>query len=79
MRKRLTAYEDVPKRMLKYLEDSEDLKVGLGEEQLESLEEADCAKQARNERGQKLFQIFWKEEKEENIASWARWDAQKKK
>ena len=51
--------------MLEYLEDNEDVKVGVSEleEQLETLEEAgisfmQIAKQARNERGQKLFQIF---------------------
>ena len=36
------------------------------------------AKQARNERGQKLFQIFRQEENEVHIASLARWDTQQK-
>ena len=36
------------------------------------------AKQARNGRGQKLFQICRQQEKEVYIASWARWDAQLK-
>ena len=36
------------------------------------------AKQARNERGQKLFQIFRQEENEVYIASLARWDTQLK-
>ena len=35
-------------------------------------------KQARNERGQKLFQIFRQEENEVYIASLARWDTQLK-
>ena len=68
------AYEDAAKKMLKYLEGSEDLKVSLRElkEQVESPEEAggsimQIAKQARNERGQKLFQTF------RYIASLARW------
>ena len=82
-RKWFAACEDVAKRMLKYYpEDSADLKVSLRElkEQVESLEEADIsfrqiAKQARNERVQKLFQIFGQEEKEVHIASRARWDA----
>ena len=67
------------------MEDSEDLKVGLSEliEQLETPEEAgvsimQLAKQARNERGQKLFQIFRQEENEMYIASLARWDTQLK-
>ena len=49
-RKWLAVYEDAAKKMLKYLEDRENLKVSLGElkEQLETLEEtgfffhADC-------------------------------------
>ena len=63
-RKSLAAFEDVAKRMLKCVEDSEDFKDSLRElkEQLESLKEADffmqIAKQVRTERGQKLFQIF---------------------
>ena len=80
-RKWLAAHEDVAKRMLKYVEDSEDLKVSLREskEQLESPEEAgisimQIAKQARNERGQKLFHIFRQEENVVYIASVARWD-----
>ena len=71
--------------MLKDLEGSEDLKVSLSglKEQLETLEEAgdsvmQIAKQARNERGQKLFQIFRQEENEVYIAHLARWDTQLK-
>ena len=71
--------------MLKHLEDSEDLKVGLSElkEQLDTPEEAgfsimQIAKQARNERGQRLFQVFRLEENEVYIASLARWDTQLK-
>ena len=62
-RKWFAAYEDAEtKRMLKYLEDSEDLRVSLRElkEQLESPEEAgisfmQIAQQARNERGKKVL------------------------
>ena len=82
-RKWRVASKDAAKRMLKYSENSEDLKVGLCElkEQLETPQEAgisimQIAKQARNERGQKLFQIFRQEEKEVYIASLARWDTQ---
>ena len=41
-RKRCVAFEDAAKRMLKHIEDSEDLKVGLSElkEQLETPEKA---------------------------------------
>ena len=83
--KRCVALEDAASRMLKHLEDSEDLKVGLSDlkEQLETLEEAgfsfmQIAKQARNERGQQLFQIFRQEENEVCIASLARWDTRLK-
>ena len=61
------------------------MKVGLSEleEQLEIPEEAgisimQIAKQASNERGQQLFQIFRQEENEVCIASLARWDTQLK-
>ena len=71
--------------MLKYLEDSENVKVGLSElkEQLETLEETgishvQIAKQARKEGGQKLFQIFRQGENEVYIASLARWNTQLK-
>ena len=67
--KRCDAFVDAPKRMMKYLEDSEDVNVGLGElkEQLETPEEScisfmQIAKQARKEGGQNLFQIFRQEE-----------------
>ena len=84
-RKWCAAFEDAAKRLVKPLEDSEDLKVGLGElkEQLETPEEASFSivqitNQARNERGQKLFQIFRQEENEVYIASSARCDTQLK-
>ena len=51
--------------MLGYSEDSEDLQVGISElkEQLETPEEegqsiVQIAKQARNQKGQKIFEIF---------------------
>ena len=34
------------------------------------------AQQARSENGQKIFEVFWKEEEESCFASWARWEAQ---
>ena len=84
-RKRCVALEDAANRMRKHLEDSEDLKVGLSDlkEQLQTPEEAgfsfmQIAKQARNERGQKLFQVFRQEENEVCIANLARWDTQLK-
>ena len=84
-RKWCVAFEDAAKRLLKYSEDSEDLKVGFSElkEQLETPEEAGfsimhTAKQARNDRGQKLFDIFRQGENKVYIASLARWDTQLK-
>ena len=84
-RKWRTAYENAAREMLKYLEDNEDVKVDLGElkEQLETPEEAgisimQIAKQTRNERCPKLFQIFRQGENEVYIVSVARWDTQLK-
>ena len=31
-----------------------------------------------NENGQMIFEVFWQEERELCIASWARWEAQRK-
>ena len=84
-RKWRTAYENAAREMLKYLEDNEDVKVDLGElkEQLETPEEAgisimQIAKQTRNERCPKLFQIFRQGENEVYIVSVARWGTQLK-
>ena len=81
----VSLFEDAAERMLKYLEDSEDLKVSLSElkEQQKAFEEAgfsimQIAQQARNERGQKLFETFRQGENEVYIASAARWDTQLK-
>ena len=85
-RKWCAAFGTAARKMLKYLEDNEDLKAGLSElkEQLETLEEAgfsimQIAKQARNERGQKLFETFRQRENEVYIASLAMWDTQLKR
>ena len=79
------SYEDAARKILKYLEDSEDLKVGLSEfkEQLETPEGASIsimqiAKQATKREREKLFQIFRQEENEVYIASSARWGPQLK-
>ena len=65
MRRRRVAFEERAKRMLRYLEDSEDLEVGIRElkEQMKTPEEAgfsimQIAQQARNEEGQKTFEFF---------------------
>ena len=84
-RKWCDAFEDVARRMQKYLENSEELKVSSSElkEQPETLEEAgfsivQIAQQARNERGQRLFETFRQGENELYIASLVRWDTQLK-
>ena len=71
--------------ILRYLEDSEDLKVRVADlqEQLGMSEEAgifikQVAQQARNENGQNIFEIFRQGEEEVRIASWAIWNAQLK-
>ena len=64
MRRRV-AFEETAKGTLRYLEDSEGLKVSVTElqEQLGTSEEAgisikQVAQQARNENGQNMFEIF---------------------
>ena len=81
-RRRGNAFEKLAKEMLRYLDDSEELKVGIVElqERLEVLVQIglsiqQVAQQARSETGQKMFEVFWQEE-EVCVASWARWDAQ---
>ena len=70
-RRQSVAFENVAKEMLKYLENSEDLKVGITElqEHLEvpaqiGITLQQVAQQARNKRNQKVFEIFWQEEEE---------------
>ena len=65
-RRRRVTFEKTAKRMLRYVEDSEDVKVGVTElqEQLEISEDASAsirqiAQQAMNENGQKIFDIFF--------------------
>ena len=85
-RNRRVAFEERARGMLGYLGDSEDLKAGISEltkNQLETLEETDfplckIAQQARNEKGQRIFEIFRHGEQEVCIASFARWNTQLK-
>ena len=69
-RRRRVAFEETAKGIPRYLEDSEDLKVSVTElqEQLGISEEVgvsikQVAQQARNENGQKIFEILSKEER----------------
>ena len=79
------ACEGIAKRMPKYLEDSEITKVSTGEleEQVMSPNErrssvVRIARQARNEKKEKLLQIFRQREGEVLIATKTRWDVQLK-
>ena len=81
----MSFFEVAAKRMLRYLEDSGDLKVSISESkgQLETPEEAvfsiiQIAQKGRNEKGQKLLEIFGQGEDEVYIASLPRWDTQLK-
>ena len=85
-RRRACRFRGRPARgLLKYLEDSGDLKVSVTElqEKLGISEEAgvpikQVAQQARNENGRKIFEIFSRGEEDVCIASWASWNAQLK-
>ena len=84
-RRRRIAIENLAKEMLIYLDNSDDVKEGITElqERLEVLVQIGISIQpvaelARSEKGQKIFEISWQEEEELCIASWARWEAQRK-
>ena len=71
--------------MLRYLDNCNDVKVGITElqERVEASAQIgisiqQVAQQAMNEDGQKIFEVFWQEEGELCIASGARWEAQRK-
>ena len=68
-RRRRIAFENLAKGMLRYLDNSNDVKVGITELQQRvevplqlgtSMQQV--AQQAMNEDGQKIFEIFWQEE-----------------
>ena len=86
-RRRRVAFEETARCILRFLEDTVDLKVSVAElqEQLGISEEAgisikQVAQQARNENGQRFlfFVIFRQGEEDVCIASLARWNAQLK-
>ena len=77
-RRQSVAFENVAKEMLRYLVNSEELKVGITElqEQLEvpvqiGITLPQVAHQTRNEWDPKDFENFWQEEEELCKASWA--------
>ena len=71
--------------MLRYLDNCNEVKVGISElqERVEvpaqiGVSIQQVAQQAMNEDGQTIFEVFWQEEGELLVASWARWEAQRK-
>ena len=84
-RRRTIAFENLAKEMLRYIDNRDDVKVGITklQERLEvpvqiGISIQQVAQQAMNENGQKIFEGFWQEEGELFVASWARWEAQRK-
>ena len=84
-RRRRIAFKNLAKSMLRYLDNCNEVKVGITElqervkvhEQI-SISTQQVARQAMNEDGQKILEVFWKEEGKLFVASWARWEAQPK-
>ena len=62
---RRIAFEETAKRMLTFLEDSEDLKVGV----TENISSKQIAQQTIDENGQNIFDIFRQREDDVRIAS----------
>ena len=68
-RRRRVAFENLAKEMLRYLDNSDDVKVGITESQQRldvpvqiGISVQQVAQQARSENGQKTFEVFWQEE-----------------
>ena len=84
-RRRRIAFENLAKGMLRYLDNCNEVKVGITElrERVEvplqfGISIQQVAQQAMNEDGQNIFEILWQEKEELCIASRARWEAQRK-
>ena len=84
-RRRRSAFESLAKSMLRYLDNCNEVKVSINElqEWVEvpkqiGISIQQVARQATDEDGEKIFEVFWQEEEELCIASWARWEAQRK-
>ena len=77
-RRRRVAFENLAKEMLRYLDNGAEVKV---QERLKipvqiGISIQQVAQQAISESGQKIFEVFWQEEEEVNVASLVRWDLQ---
>ena len=84
-RRRSIAFKNLAKEMLRNLDNSDDVKVGITElqERLDISEKIrisvrQVAQQSMNENGQTFFEIFRQGEEELCVASWTRWGAQLK-
>ena len=84
-RRRRIAFENLAKGVLRYLDNCNDVTVGITElqERVEvpaqiGISIQQVAQQAMNEDGQKIFEVFWQEEGELCIACGARWEAPRK-
>ena len=80
-RRRRIAFENLDKGMLRYLDNSDDAKVGITEVQERvdvplqfGIPIQQVAQLARSESGQKIFEVIWQEEE----LCFARWEAQRK-
>ena len=82
-RRRRIAFENVAKGMLRYLDNCTDVKVASlnceNERRCHCNSESPFIKQqAMSEDGQNFLEVFWQEEGSLCVASWARWEAQRK-
>ena len=84
-RRRRIAFENLAKGMLRYLDNCNEVNVGITElqERLEvpaqiGISIQHVAQQTMHEDDQQIFEVFWQEEGELFVASWARWEAQRK-
>ena len=84
-RRKQDCFRDFAKEILRYFDNSDGVKVGITElqERLEvpvqiCISIQQVAPLASSENDQKMFEVFCQEEEELCVASWARWEAQRK-
>ena len=82
-RRRRIVFENLAKSMLRYFDNCNEVKVGITElqERVEVPEQIGISiqqveRQAMNEDGQNIFEVFWQEEGTWFVASWARREGQ---
>ena len=84
-RRRRIAFDNLAKSMLRCLDNCNEVKVDITDLQarVEVLAQIgisiqQVARQAINEDGQTIFEVFWQEEGKIFVVGWARWEAQRK-